>query len=145
MKIRNHIILMLFTRPGHVSALNNILISANQPQQPQMCLLDGLNTYGMIYLLNDINIFAFHILVGSKVIDVFPLILGEDTGSTEIPKKYNCFAHKKFYYHSRLMRCKFKVFKDVIFRYNRGLRHIWDNVFVHTCLWNDNRGFEIYP
>lgn len=39
-----------------------------------LCILDGLTTYGMIYLVTDINIFASHIPVSSKVIDMLILI-----------------------------------------------------------------------
>lgn len=134
-------------QPCHVSALNNILISANQPQQPQMlCILDGLTTYGMIYLVNDINIFASHIPVSSKVIDMLILIFGKIQALQKYLKNYNGWECKKFYYYLRLIRCKFKVFKYIIFRHDIVLWHIWNNFFVHTCIlfWNDNWGFEIY-
>lgn len=40
-EIRDHLILLLSTRPRHVSALSNISISASQPQPPQMlCFLN---------------------------------------------------------------------------------------------------------
>lgn len=48
-------------------------------------------------------------------------------------KKYNCFACKNFYYHSKL-DAKFK-YLDMMWNYY----NIW-NFFVHTCIlfWNNN-------
>lgn len=83
-----------------------------------LCILDGLTTYGMIYLVNDINIFASHIPVSSKVIDMLILIFGKIQALQKYLKKYNGWECQNIYYFLRLIRCKFKVFKNIIFRHD---------------------------
>ena len=52
-----------------------------------LCILDGLTTYGMIYLVTDINIFASHI---SDLPVSFLFLWANFKASVVIPEEYAC-------------------------------------------------------